>query len=144
MSHGCGKLSGMLWKNIPLLLMPLSCCPIICIACGCYLLGPVIFRNAGVPVGHWNSRKEDTVKEKVLHIPYMEDLLLSLKESKEQFEQDARFLLAVKLYELGKISSGKAAKLAGLRRVNFLLKLGEYKVSPFQVSMNEILEEAGR
>jgi len=56
----------------------------------------------------------------------------------------ARFLLAVKLYELGKISSGKAAKLAGLRRVNFLLKLSEYKVSPFQVSMNEILEEAGR
>lgn len=84
------------------------------------------------------------MKENVLHISYTEDLLLSLKESKEQFEQDARFLLAIKLYELGKISSGKAAKLAGLRRVNFLLKLSEYKVSPFQVSMNEILEEAGR
>ena len=84
------------------------------------------------------------MKENVLHIPYTEDLLLSLKESKEQFERHARFLLAVKLYELGKISSGKAAKLAGLRRVNFLLKLGEYKISPFQVSMNEILEEAGR
>ena len=124
--------------------MPLSCCLTICIACGRYLLGPVIFRNADVSVGHWNSRREDTVKENVLHISYTEDLLLSLKESKEQFEQDARFLLAVKLYELGKISSGKAAKLAGLRRVNFLLKLSEYKVSPFQVSMNEILEEAGR
>ena len=84
------------------------------------------------------------MKENVLHIPYTEDLLLSLKESKEQFEQDARFFLAVKLYELGKISSGKAAKLAGLGRVHFLLKLGQYKVSPFQVSMDEILEEAGR
>ena len=84
------------------------------------------------------------MKENVLHIPYTEGLLLSLKESKEQFEEDARFFLAVKLYELEKISSGKAAKLAGLGRVQFLLKLGQYKVSPFQVSMDEILEEAGR
>lgn len=84
------------------------------------------------------------MKENVLHIPYSEDLLLSLKESKEQFEQNARFFLAVKLYELGKISSGKAAKLAGLGRVQFLLKLGQYQVSPFQVGMEEILEEADR
>ena len=84
------------------------------------------------------------MKENVLHIPYTEDLLLSLKESKEQFEQDARFFLAVKLYELGKISSGKAAGLAGLERVQFILRLGQYQVSPFQVSMDEIREEAGR
>lgn len=84
------------------------------------------------------------MKENILQIPYTEDLLLSLKESKDQFERDARFLLAMKLYELEKISSGKAAKLAGLGRVSFLLKMGQYKVSPFQVSMDEILEEAGK
>ena len=84
------------------------------------------------------------MKENVLHIPYTEDLLLSLKESKDQFVQDARFFLAVKLYELGKISSGKAAGLAGLERVQFILRLGQYQVSPFQVSMDEIIEEAGR
>lgn len=84
------------------------------------------------------------MKENVLQIRYTEDLLLSLKQSKEQFEQDARFLLGVKLYELGKISSGKAAKLAGVGRAQFLLRLGQYKVSPFQVGINEILEEAGR
>ncbi len=78
----------------------------------------------------------------ILQIPYTEDLLLSLKESKEQFEQDARFFLAAKLYELGKISSGKAAKLAGLARVAFLLKLGQYQISPFQVSMDDIVKEA--
>jgi len=84
------------------------------------------------------------MKTNVLHIPYSQDLLLSLKESKEQFEQNARFFLAVKLYELGKISSGKAAKLAGLGRVQFILKLGQYQISPFQVSMEEILKEADR
>ena len=84
------------------------------------------------------------MKENVLQIRYTEDLLLSLKQSNEQFEQDARFLLGVKLYELGKISSGKAAILAGVGRAQFLLRLGQYKVSPFQVGINEILEEAGR
>ena len=82
------------------------------------------------------------MKAHVLQIPYTEDLLLSLKESKQQFEQDARLFLAIKLYELGKISSGKAAKLAGLERVTFLLKLSQYAVSPFQMTLDEIFEEA--
>lgn len=84
------------------------------------------------------------MKTHTLHIPYTEDLLLSLKKNKKQFEQDARFFLAVKLYELEQISSGKAARLAGVDRVSFLLKLGQYHVSPFQESLEEILEEAER
>lgn len=84
------------------------------------------------------------MKKHTLHISYTEDILLSLKESKEQFEQDARFFLAAKLYELEKMSSGKAAKLAGLERVAFLLKLRQYQISPFQVSIDEIVEEAER
>jgi len=82
------------------------------------------------------------VKENILSIKYSDDVLLSLKESKEEFEEEARYLLALKLYELGKISSGRAAKLAGLTRVKFLMKLGKYKVSPLQVDLEEILEEA--
>jgi len=59
-----------------------------------------------------NIKTRCIMKENILHIPYTEDLLLSLKKSREQFEQDARFFLAAKLYELEKISSGKAAGLA--------------------------------
>ena len=83
------------------------------------------------------------MKQNVLTIEYSDDLLLSLKESRVEFENEARFLLALKLYELGKISSGKAAKIAGLNRLEFLMRLGKYKVSPFQVDLDEILEEAG-
>lgn len=82
------------------------------------------------------------MKQNVVTIEYPDDLLLSLKESRIEFENEARFLLALKLYELGKISSGKAAKIAGLNRLEFLMKLGKYKVSPFQVDLDEILEEA--
>lgn len=82
------------------------------------------------------------MNENILKILYSDDILLSLKETKEQFEEDAKFLLALKLYELGKISSGKAAKLAGLDRIGFLMKLGKFKVSPFQMELNEILSES--
>jgi predicted HTH domain antitoxin len=78
----------------------------------------------------------------ILTIPYTDDILLSLKETKDQFEENAKLLLALKLYELGKISSGKAAKLAGLDRISFLLTLNKYKVSPFQVDIDEILAES--
>ncbi len=44
--------------------------------------------------------------------------------------------------EIGKISSGKAARLAGLNRVEYLLRMGRYKVSPFQVDLDEILTES--
>lgn len=37
----------------------------------------------------------------------------------------------IKLYERGKISSGMASKILGLNRVDFLEKLGEYKISVF-------------
>ena len=46
-----------------------------------------------------------------LTIFYPEDLLLSLKESPMEFESQARLLLAVKLYELGKVTTGMAARL---------------------------------
>ena len=68
--------------------------------------------------------------------------MFSLKESKEEFEEEARYLLALKLYELGKISYGKAAKIAGISRVAFLLRMGMYKVSPFQMNLEEIIAEA--
>ncbi len=52
----------------------------------------------------------------VLTIPYSEDLLLSLKRSPQEFETEARLLLAVKLHEMDRVSSGVAARLGGMSR----------------------------
>lgn len=81
-------------------------------------------------------------KKSTLTIKYSDDMLLSLKQSRREFEDEARYLLALKLYELGKMSSGKAARLAGVSRVEFLMRLWRYKVSPFQVDLEEILKES--
>ncbi len=81
-------------------------------------------------------------RSNTLTIKYPENILLFLKEDKEEFEQEAKFILALKLYELGKLSSGKAAELAGISRIEFLMKIGHYKVSPFQVDLEEIVKES--
>ena len=64
-----------------------------------------------------------------LTIEYPEEILISLKESKDEFSRELKTAAAVKLYELGKLSSGKAAKLAGVDKVSFLKILGKYQIS---------------
>jgi len=58
-----------------------------------------------------------------------------------QITEEIRMLAAVKLYELGRVSSGRAAELAGLSRVEFLDRLGRYNVSPFQITPEELKAE---
>ena len=75
-------------------------------------------------------------------IEYPAELLLSLKYKKKEFADEMKRMSVIKLYELGKISSGLAAKVLGIDRVDFLELLGKYKVSIFQYgSKEEILED---
>ncbi len=65
-------------------------------------------------------------------------LLLSLQETPETCAAEARLLLAVQLYELGKVSTGMAAILAGMSRVTFMLTLNRFGVSPVGVDAEEL------
>ena len=53
-------------------------------------------------------------------------------------QQELRALSAVKLYELGLLSSGRAAEVAGIGRVELLLSLARYKVFPFEAELRDL------
>jgi predicted HTH domain antitoxin len=50
-------------------------------------------------------------------------------------------MAALKMFELGKLSSGKAAQLAGISRVEFFEMCGRYHVSIVNYSTDEIEAE---
>jgi len=81
------------------------------------------------------------MKDNTLTIAYPDDLLLSLKKSPGEFEAEARLLLAVKLYELHRVSSGMAAQLVGVNRVDFLMELARFNISAFDQEPDEISED---
>lgn len=82
----------------------------------------------------------DEARESV-SLEYPADVRRTLREGKEEFAQELKMLAAVKLYELGKISSGKAAALADLDRTSFLMALGRYRVSIFNYAVEEVDRE---
>ena len=73
-----------------------------------------------------------------VHFP--ETLAFSLKMDHEEFAKEAKTLTLVKLYEMGKISSGLAARSLSLSRLDFLNMLHKYGVSYFANKLDEDLE----
>jgi predicted HTH domain antitoxin len=76
-----------------------------------------------------------------LSIPYIDDLLVSSGQSKERLEQELRFLLAVKLFELRRLSVGKAAQLCGMGKLNFMDELGRMGIPVINLDDEQIRDE---
>jgi predicted HTH domain antitoxin len=80
------------------------------------------------------------MSEITMNVP--DETLLALKVSPDQLAAELRLAAAVKLYELGRLSSGAAATLAGVPRALFLVKLADYGVDTFRLSQTDIEHEA--
>jgi predicted HTH domain antitoxin len=77
-----------------------------------------------------------------LSIP--EEALVAMKLTPEEAADELRLAAAMKLYELGRLSSGAAASLAGVPRTVFLSKLADYGVSTFRQTEAELTEDMAR
>lgn len=68
---------------------------------------------------------------------------LQLQLPSEVQAEEAQFLLAVKLYELGRLSLGQAAELAGYSKSTFMELLGKQGVAVFDYPAQELEREMG-
>jgi len=76
-----------------------------------------------------------------LVIEYPETLPDVLQRTKAQFEHEAKMAMAVKLFEMKRLSSGMAAKLVNMDRVSFLLSLHHYGVAMIDLGEKELLSD---
>jgi len=74
----------------------------------------------------------------LIEIEYPEHFPDALQTTTDGFEQEARMAMAVKLFEMKRLSSGMAAQLAGLDRVSFLMQLSQYGIAMQDLTLTEL------
>lgn len=70
-----------------------------------------------------------------------DEAALALRVPPELLEEEFRLAAAAKLYELGRLSSGAAARLAGVPKPVFLARLRDFGVDNFELSRSELEED---
>ena len=70
-----------------------------------------------------------------------DEILLALKATPEMLAARIRLAAAIKLYEIGQLSSGAAAQLAGVPKPYFIAHLADYGVNTFDLTEAELLHD---
>ncbi len=87
-------------------------------------------------IGLAQNNEEMSARQIVISVP--PEVLLAEKADEASFAREVQMLAAVKLYELGRLSSGRAADLADMSRIEFLTALRRYQVCPLESELHDL------
>ena len=73
-----------------------------------------------------------------------EDVFSALRRSPEEFGREMRLAAAIHWYGRGEVSQEKAARIAGLDRVEFVAAVARERVAVFQVDFASLKAELDR
>lgn len=76
-----------------------------------------------------------------LSLPYPDDLLVTSGKSPQALEEELAFLLAAKLFELHRLSLGKAAEFCGMNKLRFMFELGRLQIPVVNLDDDQIADE---
>lgn len=76
-----------------------------------------------------------------LTIDLPDSLLLTSGQSRDELVHEARLLLLAKWFEMGRVSSGVAAEVLGMPRIEFLLTVGKMGIPVIQLDEEELRRE---
>ena len=76
-----------------------------------------------------------------LSLPYPDDLLVVSGKSPQELEEELAFLLAVKLFEVRRLSLGKAAEFCNMGKIRFMFELGRLGVPVINLDDDQIADE---
>ena len=76
-----------------------------------------------------------------LSLPYPDDLLITSGKSPKALEAELAFLLAAKLFELRRLSLGKAAALCNMPKLQFMYELGQLQIPVINLEDDQIADE---
>ncbi len=91
-----------------------------------------VFHNTYGSIDAFEQKIEDRLPKEIV------DLLMPQSEPFE-INKEARIALGMKYYGDDILSSGLAARLAGVPRVEFILLMGEYGLSPLYVNEEDLI-----
>ena len=81
------------------------------------------------------------MSQKKLQIDLPSDILLTLNESEDRLKQRITTLLAIQLYEEGKVTVGKASQIAGISRLDFENLLADKKIPISTLELEDIMND---
>ncbi len=87
----------------------------------------------------WSLDQEGTMSEITMSVA--DEALSALQMTPEQFGAVLRLAGAIKLFEMGRLSSGAAARVAGIPRTVFLTRLADFGVDTFRLTEDDLRQE---